>query len=84
MLKEVKFINCYSFVYSERPGTPAAKLKKIPDNITKERLKYFQKEADKIKLSYRKNLFNKKLNVLFENRIGKKDKFLEGMNIQIQ
>ena len=75
LLKEVKFINCYSFVYSERPGTPAAKLKKIPDNITKERLKYFQKEADKIKLSYRKNLFNKKLNVLFENRIGKKDKF---------
>ena len=75
MLKEVKFINCYSFVYSERPGTPAAKLKKISDKTTKERLKDFQKESDKIKLSYRKNLFNKKLNVLFENRIGKKDKF---------
>ena len=75
LLKEVKFIKCYSFVYSERPGTPAAKLKKIPENITKERLKTFQKESDKIKLSYRKKLFNKKSQVLFENRIGNKDKF---------
>ena len=75
LLKEVNFINCYSFIYSERPGTPAAKIKKISDNITKERLKIFQNESNKIKINYRKNLFNKKSKVLFENRIGNKDKF---------
>ena len=75
LLKEVNFINCYSFIYSERPGTPAAKIKKISDNITKERLKIFQNESNKIKINYRKNLFNKKSKVLFENRIGIEDKF---------
>ena len=75
LLKEVKFINSYSFIYSERPGTPAAKLKRISDKVTKERLKIFQKESDKIKLDYRKNLFNKKSKVLFENRISNNDKF---------
>ena len=43
LLKEVKFINSYSFIYSERPGTPAAKLKKISDKVTKERLKIFKR-----------------------------------------
>ena len=47
LLKEVKFINSYSFIYSERPGTPAAKLKRISDKVTKERLKIFKKNQIK-------------------------------------
>ena len=35
LIKEVKFINCYSFIYSPRPGTPAAKLKQIKEIISK-------------------------------------------------
>ena len=68
LLKEVEFINTYSFIFSPRPGTPAASMKKISDGIAKERLIIFQKTANEIKMNYRKKLFDKKSLVLFENR----------------
>ena len=75
LLNKIQFINCYSFIFSPRPGTPAAKLTEIDYNIAKERLVTFQKIADQIKLKYRRNLFNKSALVLFENRVKNKDEF---------
>ena len=75
LLKEVEYINSYSFIYSPRPGTPAAKMKAVESSISKKRLIVFQKLAEQIKMRYRKSLFNKFSNVLFENRIGNKDEF---------
>ena len=75
LLKEIKYINSYSFIYSPRPGTPAAKKDKINDSIAKKRLIEFQKVAKEIKTKYKKSLINKKLLVLFENKISGKDKF---------
>ena len=72
LLKKVGFINTFSFIFSPRPGTPAASMKKIDLDIAKERLITFQTLAQDIKMNYRKNLFNKKSSVLFENVIGKK------------
>ncbi len=75
LLKEVEFINTYSFIFSPRPGTPAASMKKISDGIAKERLIMFQKTANEIKMNYRKKLFDKKSLVLFENREVNTNKF---------
>ncbi len=75
LLKKVNFINTYSFIYSPRPGTPAAKMQELNKSIVKERLKIFQQAAQQIKLSYRRNLFNKKSLVLFENKLHNKDEF---------
>ena len=75
LLKEVQFINCYSFIYSPRPGTPAATMRKVDINIAKERLNIFQKCAEKIKLNFRKDLLNKNSSVLFENNINGKREF---------
>ena len=75
LLKEVEFINTYSFIYSPRPGTPAAKKDKIKENILKERLITFQKVAEEIKIKYKKKLINKKTLVLFENKVKGEDKF---------
>ena len=75
LLKEIEYINSYSFIYSPRPGTPAAKKDKINDNIVKKRLIEFQKIAKEIKTKYKKSLLNKKLLVLFENKISGKDEF---------
>ncbi len=75
LLKEVQFINTYSFIFSSRPGTPAAQMKKVDNDICKERLINFQKLASEIKLNYRKSLFNKKSLVLFENRLNGENKF---------
>ncbi len=75
LLEQVEFINSYSFIFSPRPGTPAANLDQVDGSISKKRLVSFQKIAEKIKMSYRKNLFNKKSIVLFENKIKDKNKF---------
>ena len=69
LMKKVEFINTYSFIYSPRPGTPAANLKKVDSIIAKERLVIFQKLANEIKLKYKKNLNNKESLVLFENKM---------------
>ena len=73
LLKEIKYINTYSFIFSPRPGTPAAKMKKIDEQVSKERLVSFQKLANEIKMNYRKNLLNKKSLVLFENSMNQKN-----------
>ena len=75
LLEEVKFINSYSFIFSPRFGTPAAKMKLVESTIAKERLLTFQKKAAEIKLSYRKTLLNNYSSVLFENKIKTNDKY---------
>ena len=70
LVEAVGFINSFSFMFSPRPGTPAAKLKHVDREIAKERLIIFQKFADKIKIKYKKSLFEKKTSVLFENKVG--------------
>ncbi|MDA9703315.1 tRNA (N6-isopentenyl adenosine(37)-C2)-methylthiotransferase MiaB [Candidatus Pelagibacter bacterium] len=75
LIDEVEYINFYSFIFSPRPGTPAAKLKKIDEILAKERLNIFQKKAEEVKMRYRKNLFNKECSVLFENELKDKTGF---------
>ncbi len=75
LMEKVEFINSYSFIFSPRPGTPAASMKKVDEDKAKERLLIFQEKAKKIKLKYRKSLLHKKSLVLFENKVGEKNEF---------
>ena len=76
LMEKVKFINSYSYIFSARPGTPASEMNLIDVELAKKRLTVFQKIAEKIKLNYKKNLLNKVINVLFENKLLKeKDKY---------
>ena len=38
LIKEIKFINSFSFIFSSRPGTKASRLGEINNSISKERL----------------------------------------------
>ncbi len=75
LMEDIKFINSYSFIFSARPGTPAFNLEKINLTEAKNRLMKFQEVANKIKIDYRKNLINKNVNVLFENKTKKENKY---------
>ena len=75
LMKEVKFINSYSFIYSARPGTPAFNLKEIDQNFAKERLIAFQNISKKIKSEYRESFLTKIVSVLFENRTKNENKY---------
>ena len=75
LMKQVEFINSYSFIFSARPGTPAANLKKVDEKIAKERLFIFQRAANEIKEKYRKALVNSTASVLFENNTRGSDRY---------
>ena len=75
LMKKVKFINSYSFIYSARPGTPAYELKKIDESIAKKRLIIFQNISKKIKNEYREKLLMKIIPVLFENETKEGNKY---------
>ncbi len=75
LMKKIKFINSYSFLFSSRPGTPSSNLKMEDPKILKDRLKFFQKVSNKIKIEYRSQLIEKKLEVLFENKLKNQEKY---------
>ena len=75
LMKKIEFINSYSFIFSNRPGTPAANLPIVDKEVSKERLKIFQGTSNLIKKEYRKKLINAEVKVLFENRMKEKNKY---------
>ena len=75
LLKQIRFIGSYSFIFNARPGTPSYSLKKIDINIAKERLNTFQSISKKIKTDYRNTLLKKTIPVLFENETKNKNRY---------
>ena len=69
LLKRINFINSYSFIFSPRPGTKAAKLEQIDEKISKERLKEIQKYLFSYQREKNKYFEGKIIEVLVENKI---------------
>ncbi|MDA7813330.1 tRNA (N6-isopentenyl adenosine(37)-C2)-methylthiotransferase MiaB [Candidatus Pelagibacter sp.] len=67
LIKRIKFINSFSFIFSPRPGTVAADLKLIDKKISIERLEVIQNLLFENQTNMNKSLENKTINVLAEN-----------------
>ncbi|WP_435088429.1 tRNA (N6-isopentenyl adenosine(37)-C2)-methylthiotransferase MiaB [Candidatus Pelagibacter bacterium nBUS_29] len=67
LIKKIKFINSYSFIFSPRPGTVAADLKLIEKKISMERLEKIQSQLYDNQIHMNKSLENKTINILVEN-----------------
>ncbi len=67
LIKKIKFINSYSFIFSPRPGTIAADYELIDKEISEKRLKTVQNLLFKNQTNMNKSYENKILNVLVEN-----------------
>ena len=75
LIKKVGFINSYSFIFSPRPGTPAA-IKKLNDlNESKKKLKKFQNVLENIQFENNKNYLGKYCEVLIENKLDNQEKY---------
>jgi len=74
LVKKIKFINSYSFIFSPRPGTTAANLKMIDEKVAKERLKIIQEKLFQNQREKNKSLENKYIDVLVENEIKDQNK----------
>ena len=75
LVKKIKFINSYSFIFSPRPGTVASNLKLIDTKVAKKRLNLIQSELFSYQSSKNKMTENKIVNVLVENKIKNQNKF---------
>ena len=69
LVKKIKFINSYSFIFSPRPGTKAAELKLIDNEVSKERLNEIQKNLFNYQINKNKSFEGKSVEVLVENRM---------------
>ena len=74
LVKKIKFINSFSFIFSPRPGTKAADYNLINTNISKERLKVIQKLLFSYQLETNKLFNNCKVEVLIENKMKDQNK----------
>jgi tRNA-2-methylthio-N6-dimethylallyladenosine synthase len=88
LIEKIEFINSYSFVYSARPGTTASKLDNIDSDTAKKRLIKLQTVLEKNNYKYKKGFLNESIEVLFENKLNKqnkyfgRDKFLNSVIVQ--
>jgi tRNA-2-methylthio-N6-dimethylallyladenosine synthase len=69
LVRKIKFINSFSFIFSPRPGTKAANLNQIDKEIAKERLLKIQEYLFKFQLNMNKSFINKSVDVLVENKM---------------
>ena len=69
LIKKIKFINSFSFIFSPRPGTKAANLDQIDKEISQERLLKIQEYLFKFQLNLNESFINKTIDVLIENEL---------------
>ena len=66
-LRKIKFYKMHVFKYSQRKGTPAAKMpNQVDGNIKEQRSKKLLELSDKNEQEYNKNYIGKNVKVLFE------------------
>lgn len=79
LIKTVEYDQAFTFIYSIRPGTLAAKMQNhVPDNLKNERLQRLIEVQNEISLKKNKKYLNRILNVLVEGKSSKDDNFYSG------
>ena len=75
LINKVKFVNSFSFIYNQRPGTPAFKLNPLKREIQHNRLIILQNLLNNIQNNYNKNQIGKNKKVLIENKMKNQEKY---------
>ncbi|MBD1160967.1 tRNA (N6-isopentenyl adenosine(37)-C2)-methylthiotransferase MiaB [Pelagibacterales bacterium SAG-MED15] len=79
LIKKLKFLNSYSFIFSPRPGTVASNYNLVDEQVSKERLKIIQAALFNNQKLKNKSFENRNIDVLIENEM-KDKKNLFGRN----
>jgi tRNA-2-methylthio-N6-dimethylallyladenosine synthase len=66
LVSEVGYAGAFSFKYSPRPGTPAAAMAQLPDEVKDERLQRLQAEIDRHQAAFNAGCAGATFDVLFE------------------
>ena len=76
LVKEIGFINSYSFIFSPRPGTPASEKNVGNEKNNLIKLKKLQNILENIQLKNNKNYLGKRCEVLVENKLENQEKYI--------
>ena len=74
LVKKIKFINSFSFIFSPRPGTKAGETTSIDKDLSKLKLLKIQKLLFSYQLNTNKSFNGKKIKVLVENKMDNQTK----------
>ena len=77
-VEEIRFDGAYMFIYSPRPGTPAAEMEQIPLVVKKERLNRLIALQNRITCEINETLVGKEFEVLVEGVSPKNPALLQG------
>jgi tRNA-2-methylthio-N6-dimethylallyladenosine synthase len=84
LVRRVGFAQAFSFKYSARPGTPAAKLEgQVPETAKKERLTALQALLEESRHAFDRSVVGRRLPVLFEGK-GRKPGQVTGRSPYLQ
>ena len=75
LIKKIKFINSFSFIFSPRPGTKASTLQMIERKTAKKRLTLIQDRLFNNQKEINKSMESQIIDVLVENKIEKQNKY---------
>lgn len=76
IIEECDLVYCHIFPYSERDGTPAAKMPQVPHQLRKERAAILREQGDKQLSKFLINQINKPQKVIVEkNNFGRSENF---------
>jgi len=78
LMKEVGYSSAYTFIYSPRIGTPAAKMKQVDPEVTKERFLRLKAVVDELTAKSSEEMLGKTVDVLVEGPSKKDPNKLSG------
>ena len=78
IMRQVRFDGAFMFIYSPRPGTPAADMPQLPLAVKKERLARLMSLQNEITLEINETYIGKALEVLIEGSSPKNANMLQG------
>jgi tRNA-2-methylthio-N6-dimethylallyladenosine synthase len=80
VVEKVRFDGAFMFIYSPRPGTPAAEMEQVPVPIKHERLARLMELQNRITCEINESLLGRKLEVLVEGPSSKNPEVLQGFS----
>lgn len=84
LVREVGFVQAYSFKYSPRPGTPAADMDdQVPEDVKSVRLQELQEELNRQQMAFNETCVGREMQVLFD-RPGSREGQLVGRSPYMQ
>jgi tRNA-2-methylthio-N6-dimethylallyladenosine synthase len=80
MIEKVRFDGAFMFIYSPRPGTPAADMEQVPDPVKKDRINRLVELQNQITCEINETFIGRDLEILVEGPSHKNEDLLQGFS----